>query len=75
MPDGSSGSPARWDLLFGTLIWFAVSNSILVGLILLLFNLDGFWRIPGIFLIVITVLLDWRTIRHIVKLARGDLSL
>ena len=63
------------ELLFGTLISFVVTNAVLIGLTVLFFRLDGFWKIPGFMFIGITFLWDWRGIRQIVKLSRGDLSL
>ncbi len=75
MSDDNTNKKIALDLLLGGLITLVITNAVLIGLIMLFFWLDGFWKIPGFMFIGITFLWDWRGIRQIVKLSRGDLSL
>ncbi len=63
------------ELLIGTLTSLAISTVILVGLIVLMFYLGGFFRILGWFFAVVLIIWDWRTLRQVFKLLRGDMSL
>ena len=75
MGDDNTDKKIALDLLLGGLIMLVITNAVLIGLTVLFFRLDGFWKIPGFVFIGITLLWDWRGIRQIVKLSRGDLSL
>lgn len=63
------------ELLIGTLTSLAISTVILVGLIVLMFYIGGFFRILGWVFAVVLVIWDWRVLRQTFKLLRGDISL
>ena len=63
------------DLLQGTLIMLVVSNAIFGGLIALMFYLGGFFHVVSWVIVAGLALWDWRGLRHVVKLMRGDTSL
>ena len=63
------------SLLIGTILSTLFSTVVLVGLIVLMFSLGGFFSVVGWVLVVVLALWDWRGLRQIVKLSRGDMSL
>ena len=68
-------APHARSLLIGTILSTLFSTVVLVGLIVLMFSLGGFFSGVGWVLVVFLALWDWRGLRQIVKLSRGDLSL
>ena len=68
------------ELLIGTLKFLAITNIILVGVTVLLFFLasiflGGVFRILGTIVILFWIVWDWRGLRQVLRLMRGDLSL
>lgn len=63
------------ELLIGSLIALAITNAILGGLTFLMFFLGGVFTVLGWIVIVFWVLWDWRGLRQIFRLIRGDISI
>jgi FtsH-binding integral membrane protein len=68
------------ELLIGTLKFLAITNIILAGVTVLLFFLasvflGGVFRILGTIVILFWIVWDWRGLRQVLRLMRGDLSL
>ena len=63
------------ELIVGSFLFFVVSTAVLVGLIVIMFSLGGFFSVIGWVLVAWLVLWDWRLLRQMVKLSRGDTSL
>jgi hypothetical protein len=63
------------ELLRGSIIFLLLLNAVFAGLIFLMFFLGGFFKVFGWVLIVIAAVWDWRGLRQVLRLWRGDLSL
>ena len=71
---GSERELAR-ELLKGGLIFLTVVTTIFAGLIFLMFFLGGLFRIVGWIFVIVLIFWDWRILRQVFRLMRGDLSL